>query len=149
MAPILTLRWSSCVGETGVPRGNPPVWLGDQWPSHMPTPGIQPWSQRWEASVLTLRQPDSPQQIVTSRLLYENIDQILPNKLHRPMHYKIGVTCVYNLDTCSILCCNNLMLSYPPISQFNNPCKDFTSVYIIDLQKVSVCLYGNWCLGKW
>jgi len=29
-------------------------------------------------------------------LLYENIDQILPNKLHGPMHYKIGVTCVYN-----------------------------------------------------
>jgi len=27
--------------------------------------------------------------------LYENIDQILPNKLHVPMHYKIGVTCVY------------------------------------------------------
>ena len=29
-------------------------------------------------------------------VLYENIDQILPNKLHGPMHYKIGVTCVYN-----------------------------------------------------
>jgi len=29
-------------------------------------------------------------------LLYENIDQILPNKLHGPMHYKIGVTCVNN-----------------------------------------------------
>jgi len=29
-------------------------------------------------------------------ILYENIDQILPNKLHGPMHYKIGVTCVYN-----------------------------------------------------
>ena len=40
-------------------------------------------------------------------VLYENIDQILLNKLHVPMHYKIGVTCVYNLDTCSILCCNN------------------------------------------
>jgi len=25
---------------------------------------------------------------------YENIDQILPNKLQGPMHYKIGVTCV-------------------------------------------------------
>ena len=30
-----------------------------------------------------------------SVLLYENIDQILPNKLHGPMYYKIGVTCVY------------------------------------------------------
>ena len=29
-------------------------------------------------------------------LLYENIDQILPNKLHGPMNYKIDVTCVYN-----------------------------------------------------
>jgi len=28
--------------------------------------------------------------------LYENIDQILPNKLHGPMYYKIGVICVYN-----------------------------------------------------
>jgi len=28
--------------------------------------------------------------------LYENIDQTLPNKLHGPMHHKIGVTCVYN-----------------------------------------------------
>jgi len=29
-------------------------------------------------------------------VLYENIEQILPNKLHGPVHYKIGVTCVYN-----------------------------------------------------
>ena len=40
-------------------------------------------------------------------VLYENIDQTLPNKLHGPMHYKIGVTLVYTVDTCSILCCNN------------------------------------------
>ena len=26
----------------------------------------------------------------------ENIDQILPNKLHGPMYYKLGVTCVFN-----------------------------------------------------
>jgi len=46
--------------ETGVPWGNPPVWLGDHcWPSHMPTPAIEPGSQRWETSALTLRQPDS------------------------------------------------------------------------------------------
>ena len=31
-----------------------------------------------------------------SLLLYENIDQIQPNKLHGPMYYKVGVTCVYN-----------------------------------------------------
>jgi len=29
-------------------------------------------------------------------VLYENIDQILRNKLHGPLHFKIGVTCVYN-----------------------------------------------------
>jgi len=26
---------------------------------------------------------------------YENIDQLHPNKLHGPVHYKIGVICVY------------------------------------------------------
>jgi len=33
-------------------------------------------------------------------VLYENIDQILLNILHGPMHYKIGVTCVLyeNID---------------------------------------------------
>ena len=29
-------------------------------------------------------------------LLYENNDQILPNTLHGPMHYTIGVACIYN-----------------------------------------------------
>jgi len=29
-------------------------------------------------------------------LLYTNIDLKLWNKSHGPMHYKIGVTCVYN-----------------------------------------------------
>ena len=29
-------------------------------------------------------------------VLHEDIDQILPNKLHVEMHNKIGVTCVYN-----------------------------------------------------
>jgi len=29
-------------------------------------------------------------------ILYENIDQILPNTLIGPMYNKIGVTCVYN-----------------------------------------------------
>ena len=30
------------------------------------------------------------------RVLHENIDQTLPDKSHVPMHYKIGVTCIYN-----------------------------------------------------
>ena len=45
--------------ETGVLGGNPPAWLGDQWTSHMPTPGIEPESQWWESSAIPLRQPDS------------------------------------------------------------------------------------------
>ena len=56
-------------------------------------------------------------------VLYENIDQILPNKLHGPMHYKIGITCVYNghvFYTLFVITCQ----SNPPISQFNSPCND-------------------------
>ena len=30
------------------------------------------------------------------QVLYETIDQILPDKLHGPMQYKISVTYVYN-----------------------------------------------------
>jgi len=33
---------------------------------------------------------------ITCRILYTNIDLKLRNKSHGPMHYKIGVTCVYN-----------------------------------------------------
>ena len=29
-------------------------------------------------------------------VLHMNIDQTLSNKSHGPMHYKIGVTCVFN-----------------------------------------------------
>ena len=57
-------------------------------------------------------------------VLYENIDQILPNRSHGPMHYKIGVTCVYNV-LCSVVMTQQ---SNPPISQFNSWCNLFTSV---------------------
>jgi len=30
------------------------------------------------------------------QFLYTNIDWKLPNKSHGPIHYKIGVSCVYN-----------------------------------------------------
>jgi len=43
-----------------------------------------------------LRQVLSYTCLANIELFYENIDQILPNRLHRPMHYTIGVTCVYN-----------------------------------------------------
>jgi len=36
-------------------------------------------------------------------VLYTNIDLKLRNKLHGPMHYKIGVTCVYNGHVCYTL----------------------------------------------
>ena len=45
--------------ETGVPSETHLSDLVTTWLSHMPTPGIEPGSQRWEASALTLRQPDS------------------------------------------------------------------------------------------
>ena len=38
-------------------------------------------------------QPDKLLHMIVS---YDNIDQILPNKLNGWMHYKKGVTCVYN-----------------------------------------------------
>ena len=41
--------------ETGVPGWTPSVWLGD----HMTISHADAGSQRWEASVLTLGQPDS------------------------------------------------------------------------------------------
>jgi len=34
--------------------------------------------------------------VLYSVVLYQNIDQILTNKSHGPMHYTIGDTCVYN-----------------------------------------------------
>ena len=58
-------------------------------------------------------------------VLYENIDQILPNKLHGPMHYK-KLLHVYTMDTCSVVI---TWQYYPSISQFNSPCNEFTSVW--------------------
>ena len=43
----------------------------------------------------------------TVQVLHENIDRTLLNKLHGPMHCRIGVTCVYNED---ILCCYNAII---------------------------------------
>jgi len=39
---------------------------------------------------------DNDQILRPSLVLYENNDQILPNKLHESMYYKLAVTCVYN-----------------------------------------------------
>ena len=50
-------------------------------------------------------------------VLYTNIDQKLRNKLHRPMHYKIGV---FNVVI--------TRLSNPSISKFSRQCNEFMSV---------------------
>ena len=42
--------------ETGVPEEIHLSDLVTTWPSHMPTPGIEHGSQRWDASALTLCQ---------------------------------------------------------------------------------------------
>ena len=55
-------------------------------------------------------------------VLYWNIDLTLLNKLHGPMHCKIGVARVYNAHVFYT------MTSNPPISQFNSPC-EYTSVW--------------------
>ena len=47
----------------------------------------------------------------SDQLYNTNIDQKLRNKLHGPLHYKIGVTCVYRVH-----------LSNPPISKFSRHC---------------------------
>ena len=60
--------------------------------------------------------------------IYTNIDRSLPNKLHGPMHYKIGVTCVYNWHMFYTLFVITWQ-SNPPVSQFNCPCNEFTSVW--------------------
>jgi len=70
--------------------------------------------------------PKTPDCLFLYQLLYENIDQILPNKLHGPMHYKIGVTCVYNGQ------------SNPHISQCNSLCNEFTSVWSYTIAGVDI-----------
>ena len=60
-------RWYQClrsgglrVGENRSAQRKPTCLdLVTTWPSHMPTPGIKPVSQLWEACALTLCQPDS------------------------------------------------------------------------------------------
>ena len=50
--------WSSCGNKTECPEETHLSDLVTTWPSYMPTPGIKPGSQWWEASALTLRKPD-------------------------------------------------------------------------------------------
>ena len=54
-------------------------------------------------------------------LLYEKIDQTVPNKSHGPMYCKIGDTCV---DSGHVFYTRYVITrqSNPPISQFNSLC---------------------------
>ena len=56
---LFVYGWSSCWRNPECPEETHLSDLVTTWPSHMPTPGIEPGSQRWEVSALTLRQPDS------------------------------------------------------------------------------------------
>ena len=59
VAPMFAFGWSSYGRE---PEYTEETHLSDlvtKWPTHMPTSGIKHGLQRWEASALTLRQPDS------------------------------------------------------------------------------------------
>ena len=56
---MFAFRWRSCGMK---PEYSEEIHLSDlvtTWSSHMPMPGIEPGSQRWEASALQLRQPDN------------------------------------------------------------------------------------------
>ena len=53
------------------------------------------------------------------------------------MHYRIGVTFVFNGDMYFTLYCNNMTIYYPPILQFSRPCNKFTSVWSMFLCNTS------------
>ena len=56
---MFAFGWPSCGRKPECPEETHLSDLVTKQPAHMPTPGIDPGSQRWEASELTLRQPDS------------------------------------------------------------------------------------------
>ena len=56
---MFAFGWFSCGRKPECPEERHLSDLVTTWPSHMPTPGIERVSQRWETSALTLRQPDS------------------------------------------------------------------------------------------
>ena len=56
---MFAFGWSSCGRKPEYPEETHLSDLVTKRPSHMPTLGIEPGSQWWEANALTLRQPDS------------------------------------------------------------------------------------------
>ena len=49
-----------------------------------------------KVTIMWIKFEEKKIKINVNYVFYRNIDQILSNKLQGPMHYKIGVTCVYN-----------------------------------------------------
>ena len=61
-------------------------------------------------------------------VLYENIDQILPNKLHGPMHYTNRFyMCIQRTRVLYSVVIT--WKSYPTISQLKGPCNEVTNVW--------------------
>ena len=60
---MFAFGWSSRGRKPECPEETHLSDLVTTWPSHMPTPGFGPGSQRWESSALTLRQSDSRVQL--------------------------------------------------------------------------------------
>ena len=56
---MFAFLWSSYGRKPEYPEETHLSDLETKWPSHMRMPGMEPGSQQWEASVLTLRQPDN------------------------------------------------------------------------------------------
>ena len=70
-------------------------------------------------------------------LLYTNIDLKLRNKLHGPMHCKIGGTCVYNGHVFILSCYNTTI--YSTYFQFSSRFNEFMSVWSIFTYNIMYC----------
>ena len=77
LALMFAFGWSSCGRKPECPEETHLSDLVATWPSHMPTPGIEPGSQRWEASALILRQPDSHICVILTRCWIYAVDFML------------------------------------------------------------------------
>ena len=82
-------------------------------------------------------------------VLYESIDKTLPNKLHGPMHYKIGYMCIQLTRVLYYVVITSQ--ATPPISLWNKMCNEFTRVcqclYTIDIGDI-LCYCLHWILTQ-
>ena len=70
MAPIFAFGWSSRGRKPEYPEETHLSDLVTTWPSHMPTPCMEPGPHWWDARVLPLCQPDSRPLLISSHLCY-------------------------------------------------------------------------------